>query len=75
MKNKPTNEIEELFNRDFGGLSSSGISSDEIIVYLLHKLNKGTNKLNYLTITLIVLTALLGVIAVFQAIAVLNVQP
>ena len=69
-ENKLVNEIHELYERKYGGMSS-----DEIIVYLLEKLDEGTSRLNYLTKALIFLTVFLGLVAVSQIITIMVVQP
>ena len=51
-------EMGKIYDEKYGG-----ISGNIVMIYLLDKLEDGTKKLNRLTITLIILTIVLAIIA------------
>lgn len=50
-------KIRQLYKYKYGD-----ISGDEVLIYLTEEMNRGTNKLNWLTGTLIVLTIILTIL-------------
>ena len=66
-KDKETKErvkkIQEMYDTKYGG-----ISGDEVMIYILDKLETGANRLNRLTITLIILTIALAILTTLDII-------
>ena len=62
---KQKDNIEEKIDNIYLG-KYKGISGDEVMVYLLERLDNSTNRLKYLTIALLILTAVLAVLTALQ---------